>query len=92
MFLKNKKIIVDKNIYEIKFNDADSKESVIVIQSYFEKNFNKNLFKITSHKGDISKIKNNILEENIDNIIEDIRSQGLEIISVIILNWRLQDN
>jgi len=76
---------VDNNIYEIKFYD-ENKESVLVIQSNSEKNINKSSFKIISYKGDISKIENNISGKSIDKILSYIKSQELEIISVLVIN------
>lgn len=80
------------NVYEIKFNDASNKESVLIIKNDTDNIFNKNLFKMISYKGNISRIGNNFLEKSIDNIVKDISSQGFRIISVIILNWELQGN
>lgn len=69
-----------KETWEIKFNSINKKESVLVIQNYLEKNTNKNVFKIIAFQGDISKIKNNILGNNIDEIVKNLKLEGLEII------------
>lgn len=77
---------MDNNIYEIKFYDENNKESVLVIQSDAKQNMNKNSFRIISYKGDISKIENNISGKSINKIASYIKSQKLEIISIIIIN------